>query len=137
MTGVFFFISSVVVPLGVLRESAFEAEVKKNCRNHYKDLLWALEGIGDRTLSRIASINFHQLTTFIAIAQRQARTSYYVSVAAAAISLLTLASGAAVAIGMSATTGKVAVRDLATAGMFCQVSSRRRSSSHIRWHHVR
>lgn len=116
VAGVFFFISSVVVPLGVLRESGFEAEARKNCRNHYKDLVWALDGMGDRTLGRIASINFHQLTTFIAIAQRQARTSYYVSVAAAAISLLTLASGAAVAIGLSATTGKVAVGVLATAG---------------------
>ena len=117
VTGIFFFISSAVVPLGVLRECAFEAEVKENCRNQYKDLVWALKGIKDPTLGRLASFNFHQLTSFIGIAQRQARTSYYVSVAAAAISLLTLASGAAAAIGMSATTtGKVAVGVLTTAG---------------------
>src|SRR5262249_17213493 len=116
VTGVFFFISSVVVPLGVLRESGFEAEEKENCRRHYRDLVWALGGIGDRTLRRLASVNFNQLTTFTAIAQRQARMSYYVSVAAAAISLLTLASGAAVAVGLSATTGKVAVGVLAAAG---------------------
>ena len=47
---------------------------------------------------------------------RQARTSYYVSVAAAAISLLTLASGAAVAVGLSATTGRSPWEVLATAG---------------------
>jgi hypothetical protein len=116
VTGIFFFISSVVVPLGVLRESALEAEVKRNCRNQYEDLVWALKDIKDPTLGKLASFNFHQLTTFIGIAQRQARTSYYVSVAAAAISLLTLASGAAAAIGTSATTGKVAVGVLATAG---------------------
>ena len=42
--------------------------------------------------------------------------SYYASLAAAAISLLTLASGAAVAIGLSATTAKVTVGALAAAG---------------------
>jgi hypothetical protein len=116
VTGVFFFISSVVVPLGVLRESGFEAEEKESSGKDSKDLFWALDGIRDRTLSRLAWINFKQLRTFTTIAQRQARMSYYVSVAAAAISLLTLASGAAVAIGLSATTGKVAVGVLATAG---------------------
>jgi hypothetical protein len=116
VTGVFFFISSVVVPLGVLRESGFEAEEKESRERDFEDLFWALGGIGDRTLRGLAWMNFKQLKTFTAIAQRQARTSYYVSVAAAAISLLTLASGAAVAVGMSATTGKVAVGVLATAG---------------------
>jgi hypothetical protein len=42
--------------------------------------------------------------------------SFYASLAAASISLLTLASGAAVAIGLPATTAKVAVSALATAG---------------------
>lgn len=116
VTGVFFFISSVVVPLGVWRESGFEAEEKDNCERDFRDLFWALGGIGDRTLRGLAWMNFKQLRTFTAIAQRQARMSYYVSVTAAAISLLTLASGAAVAVGLSATTGKVAVGVLATAG---------------------
>jgi TRADD-N domain-containing protein len=116
VTGVFFFISSVVVPLGVLREGGFEAEDKESRERDSRDLFWALGGIGDRTLRRLAWMNFKQLKTFTAIAQRQARTSYYVSVAAAAISLLTLAAGAAVAVGLSATTGKVAVGVLATAG---------------------
>src|SRR5262249_42883000 len=116
VTGVFFLISSAVVPLGVRWESGFEAEEEKNCEKDYRDLWWALGGIGDRTLRGLAWINFKQLRAFTAIAQRQARMSYYVSVVAAAISLLTLASGAAVAVGLSATTGKVAVGVLATAG---------------------
>jgi len=116
LTGVFFFICSVVVPLGVLRESGFEAQDKENRERDFRDLFWALGGIEDRALRGLAWMNFKQLRTFTAIAQRQARTSYYVSVAAAAISLLTLASGAAVAVGLSATTGKVAVGVLATAG---------------------
>jgi hypothetical protein len=116
VTGAFFFISSIVVPLGVLRESGIEAHEKENCRKDCRDLLWALEGIGDGTLKRLAWINFQQLRAYSAIAQKQARMSYYASLAAAAISLLTLASGAAVAIGLSATTAKVTVGALATAG---------------------
>ena len=116
VTGAFFFISSVVVPLGVLRESGIDAHEKENCRKDCEDLLWALEGIGDGTLKRLAWINFRQLRAFTAIAQKQARMSYYASLGAAAISFLTLASGAAVAIGLSATTAKVAVGALATAG---------------------
>lgn len=116
VTGAFFFISSVVVPLGVLRESGIEAHEKENCRKDFRDLLWALSGIGDRTLKGLAWINFKQLRTFTVIAQKQARMSYYASLAAASISLLTLASGAAVTIGLSATTAKVTVSALATAG---------------------
>jgi hypothetical protein len=116
VTGAFFFISSVVVPLGVLRESAIEANEKENCRKDCRDLLWALSGIRDRTLKGLAWINFKQLRTFSAIAQKQARMSYYASLVAGSISLLTLASGAALTIGLSATAAKVTVTALATAG---------------------
>lgn len=116
VTGAFFFLSSVVVPLGVLRESTFEAEEKENCRKESWDLLWGLDNIEDGALKRLAWVNFRQLRAFTVIAQRQARMSYYASLAAAAISLLTLASGAALAIGLSATTGKVAAGVLATVG---------------------
>jgi hypothetical protein len=116
VTGAFFFIASVVVPLGVLRESGVEAHEKENCRKDCRDLLWALSGIGDRSLKGLAWINFKQLRTFTAIAQKQARMSYYASLAAASMSLLMLSAGAAVAIGLSATTAKVAVSVLATAG---------------------
>jgi hypothetical protein len=116
VTGAFFFISSVVVPLGILRESTIEAHEKANCNNDCKDLLWALCGIQDRTLKGLAWTNFKQLRTFSVIAQKQARMSYYASLAAASISLLTLASGAAVAIGLSAATAKLTVGGLATAG---------------------
>jgi hypothetical protein len=116
VTGAFFFISSVVVPLGVLWESSIEAHEKANCSNDCDDLLWAVCGIGDRTLKGLAWINFKQLRTFSVIAQKQARMSYYASLAAASISLLTLTSGAAVAIGLSATSAKLTVSALATAG---------------------
>lgn len=116
VTGVFFFISSVMVPLGVLRESGIEAHEKESCRKDCRDLLWALSGIGDRTLKGLAWHNFNQLRTFTIIAQKQARMSYYASLAAASVSLLTLTSGAAVAIALPATTAKVAVSVLATAG---------------------
>jgi hypothetical protein len=116
VTGAFFFISSVVVPLGVLRESSIEAHEKENCSNDCKDLLWALRSIGDHTLKGLAWINFKQLRTFSVIAQKQARMSYYASLVAASISLLALASGAAVAISLSTTTAKVTVGALATAG---------------------
>jgi hypothetical protein len=116
VTGVFFFISSAIVPLVVLRESGFETQERESCEKDCRDLWWVLGNIKDRTLRGLAWINFRQLRTFTAIAQRQARMSYYVSIVAAAISLLTLASGAAVAVGLSATTGKVAVGVLATAG---------------------
>ena len=116
VTGVFFFISSVVVPLGVWRESGFEAEEKENCERDFRDLFWALGGIGDRALRGLAWMNFKQLRTFTAIAQRQARMSYYASLVAASISLLTLVSGAAVAIGLPAPTAKLTVSALATVG---------------------
>jgi hypothetical protein len=112
VTGAFFFISSVVVPLGVLRESSIQAQEQESCSNDCKDLLWALSGIGDHTLKGLAWINFKQLRVFSVIAQKQARMSYYASLAAASISLLTLASGAAVAIGLSATTAKLTVSSL-------------------------
>jgi hypothetical protein len=116
VTGAFFFISSVVVPLGVLRESSIEAHEKENCSNDCKDLLWALCGIRDQTLKGLAWINFKQLGTFSVIAQKQARMSYYASLVAASISLLTLVSGAAVAIGLPAPTAKLTVSALATVG---------------------
>ncbi len=116
VTGAFFFVSSVVVPLGVLRESGFDAEEKENCRKESWDLLWALGNIEDGALKRLAWVNFRQLRAFTAIAQRQARMSYYASLAAAAVSLLTLASGAALALGLSATTGKVTAGVLAAVG---------------------
>ena len=116
VTSAFFFISGVVVPLGVIREGSLETEEKESCLKDCKDLYWALERIEDHTLKGLAWINFKQLRTFAVIAQRQARMSYYASLVAAAISFLVLTSGAAVAIGLPTTTAKVAAGALATAG---------------------
>lgn len=116
VTGVFFFICGAVVPLGVIRENGFQAEEQKSCESDCEDLWWALKGIGDHTLTGLAWVNFRQLRMFTVIAQRQARMSYYASLVAAAISLLVLTSGAAVAIGLPATSAKVAAGALAAAG---------------------
>jgi hypothetical protein len=116
VTGAFFLISGAVVPLGVIRESSFEAAEQESCRKDCTDLYWALDAIGNRTLKGFAWVNFKQLRTFTVIAQKQARMSYYASLAAAAISLLVLTAGTAVAVGSPATAGKVTAGALATAG---------------------
>ncbi len=116
VTGAFFFISSAAVLLGVIREGNLETEAKDACEKDCRDLYWALNGIDDRAIKGLAWVNFKQLRTFTVIAQRQARMSYYASLGAAAISLLVLTSGAAVAIGLPSTTAKVTAGALATAG---------------------
>jgi len=116
VTGSFFFIASAVVLLGVIRERSLETEEKRACERDCVDLYWALNGIEDRTLKGLAWVNFKQLRAFTGIAQRQARMSYYASLAAAAISLLVLTTGAAVAIGLPVTTAKVTAGALAAAG---------------------
>lgn len=75
VTGAFFFISSVVVPLGVLRESAIEANEKENCRKDCRDLLWALSGIGDRTLKGLAWINL-KVTGQVSVEVRSLRQAF-------------------------------------------------------------
>jgi hypothetical protein len=116
VTGPFFLISSAVVMLEMIQERSLQTEEKKACEEDCLDLYWALNGISDRTLKRLAWVNFKQLRGFTRIAQRQARMSYYASLAAAAISLLVLASGAAVAVDLPTTTAKVTAGTLATAG---------------------
>jgi hypothetical protein len=116
VAGVFFFISGVMVPLGVIRESSLQTQERKKCDDDCEDLYWALGKIGDHTLKGLAWVNFKQLRVFTVIAQRQARMSYYASLVAAAVSLLVLTSGAAVAIGLPATTAKITAGSLAAAG---------------------
>jgi hypothetical protein len=116
VTGAFFLISSAAVLLGVIREGNLENEAKDSCERDCLDLYWALNDIDDRTIKGLAWVNFKHLRVFTVIAQRQARMSYYASLAAAAISLLVLSSGAAVAIGSPSTAAKVTAGTLATAG---------------------
>lgn len=116
MSSGFFLISGVVVPLGIIRERNFETRAEKECHQDCKDLNWALCDIEDHTLKGLAWVNFKQLKNYAFIAQRQARMSYYASLVAAAISLLVLTSGTAVAIGLPTPAAKVAAGVVATAG---------------------
>jgi hypothetical protein len=116
VTSAFFFISSAVVPLGIIRENGVEKAENQNCQKDCEDLYWALDCIGNRTLKGLAWVNFKQLRIFTVIAQKQARMSYYASLTAAAMSLLVLIAGASVAIGSPATSAKATAAALATVG---------------------
>jgi hypothetical protein len=116
VTSAFFLISSVAVPLAATRENGVEKAATENCQQDCEDLYWALDCIENRTIKRLAWVNFKQLRAFTVIAQRQARMSYYSSLIAAGISLLVLIAGAAVAIGSPATSAKVIAGILATVG---------------------
>lgn len=116
VTSAFFFIASAIVPLGIIRENGVEKAEKENCRKDCEDLYWALDCIGSRTLKGLAWVNFKQLRIFTIIAQKQARMSYYASFTAAAMSLLVLIAGAAVAIGSPTTSAKATAGALATVG---------------------
>ena len=123
VTSAFFFISSAIVPLGIIRESAVDKAEKDNCQKDCEDLYWALDCISDRTLKGLAWVNFKQLRIFTVIAQKQARMSYYASLTAAAMSLLVLIAGAAVAIGSPATSAKATAGAQATAGALATVGT--------------
>jgi hypothetical protein len=116
VAGPFLVVSAAAVQLGVARERRLEQAEDAACREDCLDLYWALDTISDRDLKGLAWVNYKQLRTFASIAQRQARMSFYASLAAAAISLLVLTSIASVAVGLPTTPGKVVAGFLATAG---------------------
>ena len=125
-------------PTRSVRESSIEAHEKENCSNDCKDLLWALCGIPNQTLKGLAWINFKQLGTFSVIAQKQARMSYYASLVAASISLLTLVSGAAVAISLQGPyPAKLTVSALATVGSVLSGFLAKTFLESYRWHRAR
>jgi hypothetical protein len=116
VAGPFFLISATAAQLGITRERRLENVEDESCEKDCRDLYWTLYQIEDRTLKGLAWVNYKQLRTFIKIAQRQARVSFYTSLVAAAASLLVLTSIAAVAIGLPTTSGKVTAGLLAAAG---------------------
>jgi hypothetical protein len=116
VAGPFFLISAAAVQLGITRERRLQKTEDEECKKECRDLYWALNDIEDRTLKGIAWVNYEQLRSFIRIAQRQARVSFYASLVAAAAALLVLTSIAAVAISLPTTTGKVTAGLLAAAG---------------------
>jgi hypothetical protein len=76
--------------------------------------LWAISKTARS--KRSCGLIFKQLRAFTVIARKQARMSYYASLIVAAISLLVLIAGAAVAIGSPTTSAQVIAGVLATAG---------------------
>jgi hypothetical protein len=120
VTGTFFFLAAVVVPQGVTREMRLEHDEAINCADDCQRLHDALPDDSEQglqqTLKNLTVANFKQMRTFAAIAQRQARMSYYASLLGAGLSLLVLLAGAAAAIGLPSVPGKVAAGSLAVVG---------------------
>jgi hypothetical protein len=113
----FFLFSAAVVPLILFRESCIDDDEHKKCERDCRILEDALDKIRNRTLSGLAKANFRQMRMFTLIATKQARMSYYASLAAASVSLLVLASGGAVTVGLAGTTGKVVSGSLTAVGV--------------------
>jgi hypothetical protein len=116
VAGPFLVVSAAAVQLGVTRKRRLEQAEDEACREDCLDLYWALDTVEDRDLKGLAWVNYKQLRTFATIAQRQARMSFYASLAAAGVSLLVLTSIAAVAVGLPTTAGQVVAGILATVG---------------------
>jgi hypothetical protein len=120
VTGAFFFLAAVVVPLGITREICLERDEASSCEDDCQRLEASLPADDEhglqRTLQNLTVANFRQMRTFTAIAQRQARMSYYASLLGAGLSLLVLLAGAAVAVGVPSVAGKIAAGSLAAVG---------------------
>jgi len=116
----FLFLATAIVPLGMARERRLEQQDNDRCDADYSDLEQALArpGAGARqeALKDLTLANFRQLRTFIAIAQRQARMSYYASLVGAGVSLLVLLAGAVIAIGASTGEGQIVTGSLTVIG---------------------
>jgi hypothetical protein len=102
----FFLIFAVAVPVGMLAEDDAERRENEDCQKDCNSLEDALKTIADPTLRGLAQSNFKQMRRFTVIAQRQARTSYYASLIAAAVTLAVLVSGAVTAVGLSDTSAR-------------------------------
>jgi len=106
VTGPFLFISSVVIPLGVLRGKRYRDTEKERCRQRLAGLLGTERYQDDRTLKGSQEIKFKEPQAFSS-SLRSSSHVFLCESRAAARSLLTLASGAAVAkMACRATTAK-------------------------------
>jgi Cyanobacterial TRADD-N associated 2-Transmembrane domain len=113
----FFFVSAAAVPLVMFREGCIEEDEDRKCKKDCNVLEHALDRIPNRTLSGLAKANFRQMRMFTVIALRQARMSYYASLVAASVSLLVLASGGAVTVGLAGTSSKIAAGTVTAVGV--------------------
>lgn len=116
VAGPFFLLTAAVAQLAISREKRLEQVEDESCEKDCRDLYWSLSEIEERALKGLAWVNYNQLRTFIKIAQRQARVSFYASLVAAAAGLLVLTSITAVAVGLPSTSGKIIAGLLAAAG---------------------
>jgi hypothetical protein len=112
-----FLVSAAIVPIVIYRDACIDEDEDKKCKRDCDVLDAALRKIGNATLSGLARANFKQMRMFTVIALRQARMSYYASLVAASFSLLVLAFGGAVAVGIPATSGKVAAGSVTAVGV--------------------
>jgi hypothetical protein len=113
----FFLICAVAVPIAMFREGCIEEDADRTCETDCRMLEAALDEICNPTLSGLAKANFRQMRMFTVIALRQARMSYYACLAAASISLLVLAVGGAMTIGLVGATPKVAAGSVTAVGV--------------------
>src|ERR1700686_4519604 len=104
VTSAFFFIASVVIPLGMVREGVLESEERWNSHSDYEAFKKPLQGIEEPTISGLALANFRQMRVFSIIAQRQARMAFYASLLGAGMSLFVLMSGATGAVSSASTS---------------------------------
>lgn len=117
ITAALILVSAVAVPIVMFREACIDEDEDKKCKKDCDVLEAALDKIGNATLSGLAKANFKQMRMFTVIALRQARMSYYASLVAASVSLLVLAFGGAVAVGIAPTTGKIAAGSVTAVGV--------------------
>jgi len=113
----YFFVSAAAVPLAMYREGCIEEDEDRKCKMDCDVLDEALGEISNPTLAGLAKANFKQIRIFTVIALRQARTSYYASLAAASISLLVLAAGGAMTIALDGTSPRIAAGSVTAVGV--------------------
>jgi hypothetical protein len=113
----FVLVLAAAAPIVMFREACLEEDEDKKCQRDCDELDTALDGIGDPTLSGLAKANFRQMRMFTAVALRQARMSFYASLAAASASLLVLATGGVTTAGLAGTGAKAAAGSVTAVGV--------------------
>jgi hypothetical protein len=103
----FFLVAACAAPFVASSAGRAYRREEEECRKDCEVLRKALEGISDRTIGGMADANFRQIRRFIVIAQRQARTSFYASLASASCVLLILTAGSAATVGLDAQDAKI------------------------------
>ncbi len=109
-------LSCVVVPALLAREIRMRKDEEDQSNSHCAQMGKALEHLENRTLAGLANVNFTQMSQFVAIAQKQARMSYYASLVAASVGFLALVTGTAASAGVGMPSAKITAAILTAAG---------------------